>query len=96
MDYNDPHNMLFTLYHSSENYLNINDSLVDQWIEEGIKETDPDLRRQIYYQIQERLSEDLYPLVWLITEKQIIIHISNLKGLQPNPFKILFKTVYFE
>lgn len=98
MDYNDPHNILFPLYYSSlsDNEFKFNDSLIDQWIEEGIRETDPSLRRQIYYQIQERIIEDLYPLVWIITEKQIFIHLSNLKGLQPNPFKISFKTVYFD
>ena len=98
MDYADPHNSVYSLFHSEsgDNFAQVNDSLLDQWIEEGVQETDPILRRQLYYQIQERLIEELYPSVWTYGKKQIYVYVSTLKGWQPHPFKFFFKTVYFD
>ncbi|KKL57964.1 hypothetical protein LCGC14_2230140, partial [marine sediment metagenome] len=105
VDYGDPHNTA-SLFHSGnifnsstwegDNLAQVNDSLLDQWIEEGVKETDPILRKQLYYQIQERLIEELYPYVWTYAKTQIYVYVSNLKGWQSRPFKFLFKTVYFD
>lgn len=100
-DYNDPHNALYPLYSSksSDNMVygsHLNDTLVDQWIEEAVKDTNPVSRKQTYYKIQERLIEELYVSAWTITFKRISIYDSNLRGWQPNPIaKHLFKAVYF-
>ncbi|KKM83039.1 hypothetical protein LCGC14_1313400, partial [marine sediment metagenome] len=98
LDYADPHISIFSDFYSEsgENWAQVNDSLLDQWIEEGVKETDPILRKQLYYQIQERLIEELYPYAWTYGKKQIYVYISALKGWQPHPFKFLFKMVYFD
>jgi len=100
-DFNDPHNGLFAGYSSSSPWaasvlsINVNDSLIDQWIDDGVRETDTNLREQIYFNIQKRLIEELYPVVWAFSSKNIDVYASNLGGWQPNPFKILLKTVYF-
>jgi len=99
-DYNDPHSALYPLYSSksSDNMVygsHLNDSLVDQWIEEAAKDTNPVTRKETYYKIQERLIEELYVSAWTFTSKTIDIYDSNLRGWQPNPLKYLYKTVYF-
>ena len=95
-DYNDPHNAMLDYYSKSEySFLQINDTLVDRWIEEGVKETDPILREEIYYKIQERLIEQLYPVIFTFSSIEFNIHVKNLRGWQPNPFKTQLKKIYF-
>lgn len=93
-DYNDPHNGMID-YYSRTNWVHMNDSLVDQWIEEGLKENNPTLREEIYYKIQKRLIEELYPVILISSRISILSYVSNLKGLPPNPFKMVLKDVYF-
>ena len=94
-DYDDPHNGIFIDYHSKWTLVNLNNSVIDQWIEDGMKEIDPILREQIYFNIQKRLIEEIYPIINIVSHLNLEIHASSLKGWQLNPFKILLKTVYF-
>ncbi|MFX1571450.1 MAG: hypothetical protein ACFFB0_01775 [Promethearchaeota archaeon] len=73
----------------------MNDSLVDQWIEEGLRETNPALREEIYYKIQERIMEELYPVIFTFSSIEFNIQVKNLRGWQPNPLKTQLKNVYF-
>ena len=93
-DYNDPSNDPF-YYHSKWNEMNLNDSQIDQYIEDGIKETNPVTRKQIYYDFQEYLIEDIYPYIWTTHRIKYFVWVSNLREVQVDPFKILFKTAYF-
>jgi ABC-type transport system substrate-binding protein len=74
----------------------VNDSLIDQWIEEGVRETDPILREQIYYNLQARFIEELFPLALTTSPMHLTIYVSNLKGLKQDPFKLVLKDVYFD
>jgi len=94
-DYNDPHNGMMVDYHSKWTWVNLNDSQIDQWIEEGMKEPNPILREQIYFNIQECLIEDLFPVILASSIIDFEVYTSNLKGLQLVPFKTLLKTVDF-
>ncbi|MHA2131965.1 MAG: ABC transporter substrate-binding protein [Promethearchaeota archaeon] len=96
-DYNDPHSgmILFASPAFNFNLGRLNDSLVDQWIRKGMQETDPTLRRQIYYNIQKRLIEELYPHILCYSEFKLNIHVSDLKGYPTNPFRTILKSVYF-
>jgi len=60
-----------------------------------MKETNPTLREEIYYKIQKRLIEELYPVILISSRIGILSYVSNLKGLPPNPFKMVLKDVYF-
>ncbi|MFX1358585.1 MAG: ABC transporter substrate-binding protein [Promethearchaeota archaeon] len=93
-DYADPHNSIFSIF-SHYNYMKLNDSLITQWINEGVRETNSTERRQIYYNIQERLIEVLYPVAWTFSIIKYDVYVSNLKAYQPNPYKTLLKDAYF-
>ena len=63
-------------------------------MEQAIVETNQTLREQLYYDIQRRLIEELYPMAWLHQDRTHITYLSNLKGLQlNNPFKFSLKDV---
>ena len=93
-DYNDPHNAMLD-YHSKWNMINLNDTMIDEWIENGVKETDPILREKIYYNIQKRFIEEIYPVIFAFSTLDFEVYVSNLKGLHLTPFKTLLKTIYF-
>ncbi|MFX1358586.1 MAG: ABC transporter substrate-binding protein [Promethearchaeota archaeon] len=94
-DYNDPHNALYSVF-SYYNLMELNDSSIFQWIDDGAKETNTTLREQIYYNIQQRLIEVLHPVVWTYSTIRYIVYISDLSAWQPNPYKILLKNAYFK
>jgi ABC-type transport system substrate-binding protein len=94
-DYDDAHNGIYIDYHSKWTMWNLNDSNLDQWIEDGMREIDPILRKQIYYNIQEHLTEVIYPVINAISNLDFDIYTSNLMGWQLIPFKTLLKTVNF-
>jgi hypothetical protein len=75
--------------------MELNDSLIEEWMNDGIKEKNSTLREQIYYNIQERITEVLYPVTWICSLFKYEIHASNLKAFQPNPYKTLLKNAYF-
>jgi peptide/nickel transport system substrate-binding protein len=93
-DYNDPHNAMFD-YHSKTSWVYLNDSAIDEWIENGVKETNPILREKIYYNIQKRLIEEIYPVILTFSTQNFEVYVSNLKGWHLTPFKTLLKTVFF-
>ncbi len=93
-DYNDPHNAMID-YHSKWTWVNLNDSSIDEWIESGVKETDPILREIIYYNIQKRLIEELYPVILAFSVLDFEVYASNLKDWHLTPFKTLLKTISF-
>lgn len=96
-DYNDPANTLNALYSTkSDGYSNdqrTNDSLIQQWLEEGLTETSPIVRQTIYYNIQKRLIEEAFPVLWLYSPVWYDIYRSNLRGWgywEAGAFKYLY------
>ena len=98
--FNDPVEMINPLYHTEGwyNHYNLSDSQLDTWIEQGIIETNETLREQIYYNIQKRLVEELYPVVW--THSYIYWHVwaSSVKGIpvEGGQWKFILKYASFE
>lgn len=100
-DINDPSNFInahFTTeklaYFENYNYGQVNDSLVKQWMVEALY---PGNRRQLYYQIQKRLIEELYPSIWLHSAYYHFVSVSNLEGYYPNWFRPYYcRFVYFK
>jgi len=98
---NDPVDMLNPLYSVKadgiNNIINFNDTLVQQWMDDAIEEPDPIVREQLYYQIQERMIEVLYPSIWTSSPITFTAWASNIKGIQLEGtyIKILFKDGYF-
>jgi ABC-type transport system substrate-binding protein len=97
-DYNDPSNFINHLYTNKEhanNFGQVNDTQVQEWMEEALTETDATARRQLYYKIQKRLIEEVCPNVWTTSWIRTDVYVSNLRGWYPHPFKNSFKSVYF-
>jgi ABC-type transport system substrate-binding protein len=63
-----------------QNFQQTNDTLVQQWMEEGLVESNPTLRNNIYFNIQRRLIEEVYPVAWLYSNVWYDIYRSNLRG----------------
>ncbi|MHA1986834.1 MAG: ABC transporter substrate-binding protein [Promethearchaeota archaeon] len=84
IDYNDPANTLNALFSVNSdghsNFQQTNDTQVQQWMEEGVIETNPLIRRQLYYNIQKRLIEEVYPFAWLYSPVWYDVYRSNLRG----------------
>ncbi|MFX1346112.1 MAG: ABC transporter substrate-binding protein [Promethearchaeota archaeon] len=97
-NFNDPSSIINILCSNKAldlNYCQINDTQTQQWMEEAIGETDEITREELYYQIQKRLIEDVFPMCYLFNKHLFNIYRSNVKGLQFNHFCSTYKNVYF-
>ncbi|MCF2141248.1 MAG: ABC transporter substrate-binding protein [Candidatus Lokiarchaeota archaeon] len=88
-DYNDPSNFINPLFSpiSSYNYnfAQVDDTTLNNLMDDGLIETDPDARRDIYYEIQRYIVEDLMPWVFLYVPLFQEIHPVYIDGIQSNP-----------
>ncbi|MFX0021181.1 MAG: ABC transporter substrate-binding protein [Candidatus Hermodarchaeota archaeon] len=100
-DFNDPTSNINPLFSNKadgfENWGNVNDSLVQQWMEEGLIESDETAREQLYYDIQKRLIEKVYPVIWTYSPLYCQVHGPNFRGIDYNlwPYIQLFKDAHF-
>jgi ABC-type transport system substrate-binding protein len=78
------------------NDFHFNDSLVQQWMEEAIEESNEIARELLYFNIQQRLIE-LNPMVWLDSEFNYHIWDSNVKGIPTEGafIKFILKYAYY-
>jgi len=92
--FNDPVEILNPLYsiYGDYNRINFYDPQVQEWLEQGLIETNEKARKHIYYNIQQRLVEELYPVVYLYCENWWHIWASNVKGVPA--FSPIFKDAY--
>ena len=84
----DPHDAFFLAYHSSQidgggqfNRTRIDDPEVDDLIARGEAETDPELRFELYRQLQQRIMEDvmIWPAYELVLIHALQDHVQNFK-----------------
>jgi ABC-type transport system substrate-binding protein len=100
-DYNDPSNNINPLFSNKadghSNWGNVNDTEVQQLMENGLNEIDNEARRQLYYDIQQLLIEEVYPCIWTYTEAYCNVHGPNLGGINYYlwPYKSLYKTAHY-
>jgi peptide/nickel transport system substrate-binding protein len=99
---NDPVDMINPLYSSKAdgtegNIFHFNDTLVQQWMEQALQEFDETARELLYYNIQQRLIEDLNPLVWLDSDIKYHIWDSQVRGIPMEgiALKFILKYAYF-
>ena len=97
-DYNDPYSSLNPLYSNSsfDNTANVNDTQVQQMLEEAIIEMNDTKRENIYFALQKRLIEEIYPSLWLYFDVKYDAYVENLRGV-PIPYYLTcsFKDIYF-
>ena len=83
-DYNDPATNINALFSSKNdgfaNDQHTNDTYVQQWMDEALIETDEMVRKELYYKIQERLIEEVYPMAWLFSTIQYDVWKSDSRG----------------
>jgi peptide/nickel transport system substrate-binding protein len=98
-DYNDPSNFINPLFSntSSSNGAQVNDPHLQDLMTEGLITTDPEDRRDVYYEIQEYIVEDIMPWVFLFVALGRGIWSTELAGIQRNPMgKIYFATMNWQ
>ncbi|MFX0043268.1 MAG: ABC transporter substrate-binding protein [Candidatus Hodarchaeota archaeon] len=97
-DYNDPSDFINEFYTNKrlgENLGQVNDTIVQELLEDALMEINATVRRQLYYEIQKRLIEEVCPNIWLNSWTRTDIYVSDLRGWTPHPFKDNLKSVYF-
>ncbi len=81
-DYNDPWTIINPVFSSKDdeffNVGQVNDTLVQQWMEEAIEETNETAREQLYFNIEKRLIEEVYPAIWCEMTFSYYAYVSNL------------------
>jgi ABC-type transport system substrate-binding protein len=94
--YNDPHSVIHPLFSTkgkNDNFARVNDTLIQQWLENASKEINSPARALLYYQIQERLIEEVYPMLWLHNDQSVDVYLSNIRALDAKTY--IFKEIYF-
>jgi peptide/nickel transport system substrate-binding protein len=94
-DYNDPGNFINPLLSntSSSNGAQVNDPYLQKAMMDALKETDPVARKQLYYDIQTYVVEDLMPWLMLYIPKTMDAMSSELRGWNLNVMtKVKFST----
>jgi len=77
------------------NFFNFNDTKIQESMEEALVETNETARGRLYHQIQERLVEEVYPVIWYYTPIGVNVHPQYLGEIDylTAPYKILIKNI---
>lgn len=97
-DYNDPSNFINPLFSntSASNGAQVNDPALQDMMAAGLSETNATARRQIYYDIQAYIVEDLMPWVFLYVPLGRTVWSIEVAGIQRNPMgKLDFWDMYW-
>ncbi|KKN19085.1 hypothetical protein LCGC14_0949330, partial [marine sediment metagenome] len=98
-DYNDPSNIINSLFskNSINNFAQVDDDLVQDWMEEALITINPAERKVLYDKIQQRLIEVVFPWAWGYVRKNYDAYSSKFFGFHSNPMdKVWFYPVYSE
>ncbi|MFW9820165.1 MAG: ABC transporter substrate-binding protein [Candidatus Thorarchaeota archaeon] len=96
----DPVEVIDPMFSNSTNALgnvfNFYDKQVQLWIDAAVIEFDETNRSQLYYNIQERLIEQLYPVVWLDSPRSYQMWRADLRGIAKDGahLKFVLKNIY--
>lgn len=96
-DYNDPSNIINNLFsnNSVSNFAQVDDDLVQEWMEEALITINPAERKVLYNKIQQRLIEVVFPWAWGYVRRNYDAHSNDFIGFQSNPMdKVWFYSVY--
>ncbi|NHJ22563.1 MAG: ABC transporter substrate-binding protein [Candidatus Lokiarchaeota archaeon] len=88
-DYNDPSNMLNSLY-TFDGEINggqVYDDDIDQALANAMMNVNPIDRQRIYNRIQQRLIEEIYASCWLYVPRNFDAYNVKFMGFQPNPME---------
>ena len=88
-------NILCSNKSTDYNYCQINDQEVQEWVEDALEEIDEQARAQLYYQIQKKLVEDVFPMCYLFCKNNLNVYHKNIQGVEVNPFGSIYKDIDF-
>ena len=97
-DYNDPSNFINPLFSntSHSNGAQVNDPHLQDLMAAGLIETDPEARRDLYYEMQEYIVETLMPWIFLYVGLGYGAWSVNIGGILRNPMgNIQFSSMYW-
>lgn len=86
-DYPDPHNFLYTFMHSNGPYgkhMGVAYDDVDRLCDEGIQNTDPDVRRRVYHELQDIWAERALA-IGIYQPILVKAYRKEVTGFDPNP-----------
>ena len=95
-DYSDPSNIINNLFskNSVSNFAQVDDDLVQEWMEEALITINPAERKVLYDKIQQRLIEVVFPWAWGYVRRNYDAHSNDFIGFQSNPLdKVWFYSV---
>jgi len=80
------------------NYYKLNDTDVQEWMDNALQEFDDPSREQLYFDIQQRLIEELNPVAWLVNPIRYDIWDSDVKGIPTDgaPLRFILKYAYID
>jgi ABC-type transport system substrate-binding protein len=78
------------------NYCNFNDTQIQKWMEDALNEFNEIAREQLYFNIQQRLVEQLNPVVWIAFPINYDVWTSNARGIPIEGMQLKFylKNIY--
>jgi peptide/nickel transport system substrate-binding protein len=78
------------------NFCQFNDSQIQQWMEDALQEFNETAREQLYFNIQQKLIEQLNPVVWLVFPIIYDIWDSNVRGIPLDgiQLRLILKNIY--
>jgi peptide/nickel transport system substrate-binding protein len=90
-DFADPYGYIDQLFSntSEANGAQVYDPDIQIWMDQATCETDIEVREQLYNNIQLKLVEEIYPVLWLFSEKDYIAQDKNLYGFIYTPSNLL-------
>ncbi|MFX1325134.1 MAG: ABC transporter substrate-binding protein, partial [Promethearchaeota archaeon] len=91
-DYNDPCDYINFLFadDGTSNFGQVNDEIVQGWIDQAISELDSGIRETHYDNIQKRLVEEVFPWCWGYVERNWDAFSNDFTGFQSNPMEKLW------
>ncbi len=91
-EFNDPSNYINFLMSntSSFNSAQVNDPILEAYILAGLEETDQNKRKQLYWDIQRYVVEELCPCAYCFIEKNYDAWNKHLDGFPSNPMEIAY------
>jgi peptide/nickel transport system substrate-binding protein len=98
-DYNDPSNFVNSLMSniSASNAVQVNDPTLEKYMLDGLTETDPAVREQIYWDLQKYVVEDLRPHAYVYVSNVYDAYAKYLKGYASNAMGVTyFYPIYFD
>jgi peptide/nickel transport system substrate-binding protein len=80
---------------NGQNFLNYQNTQVDTLLDQGLRTTDQEARRQIYFEVQRIMAEEL-PQISLFYPKSVYAFKTGISGVKPSPTNLFWNAEEWE